>query len=131
MKLDATRRRGALIACVSERFLGRCPGLDELALDPTDRPSAVVLDLSEAEFVSSAFWKGCVGLASELAADDVRLVIYGLATHLKRSLRLVGGTDALTLFDRSRTLDAQLAGILGDRGADDGVTSAEKNILWS
>ena len=85
-------------------FTGRlgtneCPPLEaELEQRLADQPVAVVFDLGNVEFVSSAFLRTCIRTAKRLASGNLSII--NASPLIKDVLKAAG-------FDRSRGIDVQ------------------------
>ena len=83
---DSTERVRVLVL-EGELDLAAAPRL-QARLAETESGRALVLDLSRATFIDSAVLKELLQARSELAERDVRLVLAGVATPVRRLLDL-------------------------------------------
>jgi hypothetical protein len=91
----------------------------------------VVVDMEGVEFVSSLFLEGCVNLAGALAAQGRELVMLHMAQSQSRLLEMVDGGARIPVLDGAGQLIGRPeAARTRPPGADQGVTRAEKSVLW-
>jgi anti-anti-sigma regulatory factor len=124
---------GLLKVKVGEKALVRPPEWEEvLALRGPDTV-LVVLDLREADFISSLFLQGCVDLSRVLADAGQQLALLHLSPYQERLLELVEGASRLLVLSGEEQVSEQLAALRVNAepgGTDEGVTPPEKTMLW-
>ncbi len=123
LKLEAGAR-----ALIERPDWDQVPGLHE------SHAAVVAIDLRDVEFVSSVFLKSCVDLNRTLACDDRQLVLLNLPARHKRVLDMTEGAAELLVLDSEQRLHSLLPSLLAEcglEGVEQGVTDAEKCVLWS
>jgi len=120
-----------LLVRVCQRALVQSPDWESLESMFGDDVRLVALDLHEPKFVSSLFWEGCIELGRRLAQTGRQLVLVYLDDRQKRLLELVAGGARLPVLDSEEDLEERLRSASVDRPSAEGVTTEEKNMLWS
>ena len=133
MRVQEERQDNLLRLRVAEKALVSRPRWDDVPALGRGEPDLVALDLKDVDFVSSLFLQGCVDLSRELARRGGRLVLVNLSPHHSRMLGVIEGAEKLLVLEGEEQLSDRLSAGAGQRptGApDQGVTGAEKRVLW-
>ena len=100
----ASTERVRVLMLEGELDMAAAPRL-QARVDETPSGRALVLDLSRATFIDSAVLKELLRARAELAERDVRLVLAGVSTPVRRLLDL---TRTSELFEDAENLDEAL-----------------------
>ncbi len=129
MKWETLSGDGFLLVRVTERALVRSPDWQELEPAGDSSPALIVLDLAQAEFISSLFWEGCAAWDRSLSRSGRRLALLNVNETQRRMLNLVGGLDRVPILSGRDELQDYVRG--EGELKDSGVTDVEKRMLWS
>ena len=134
--MKATQKRQGPILKV--RFDGPClleaAPWDEIHALRRRGAALIVLDLQDAQFVSTVFLESCVELARCAAECGRAVAVLNASPHHRRVLELVQGRAALAVLQDEEELQRRAAELLvapAEGRAEKGVSSAEKMLLWS
>ena len=133
MRVQEHHRPGLLVLKVAEKTLVKHPQWDDVMASRRPDTVLVVLDLEEADFISSLFLQGCVELSRALAAAGQQLALLHLSAHQEGLLDLVEGASRLSVLKDEAQVNRRLESLLprpGRQAPDEGVTRTEKSMLW-
>jgi anti-sigma B factor antagonist len=91
-------------ACVVKGF-GRidsavAPDLEQVLTDLIDKNKAIIIDMSDIDFVSSAGWWSIIRIQKELKKRDRgNLTLVGLNQNVRESMDLIGILPYFTVYD--------------------------------
>lgn len=91
-------------ACVVKGF-GRidsavAPDLEQVLTDLIDKNKAIILDMSDIDFISSAGWWSIIRVQKELKKRDRgNLTLVGLNQNVRESMDLIGILPYFTVYD--------------------------------
>ena len=129
MEWERVQEDGFVLIRVTQKALVRQFDWEALDLRYDSPRSIVAIDFCEAEFISSLFWEDCAGWERFLRRRGQQLALLNLDDTQKRMLGLLGDLQQALTFESLRELRDYVRS--QSELAQDGVTEAEKAMLWS
>ena len=130
MRVHDGQLPGVLRVTPGDKALVKALDWTELLAQRRPDTLLVVLDLGGVEFVSSLFLQGCVELARELARSGQQVALLNMAPHQERLLEFLDGASRLARLRAEPDIGEHLRSLAGAGSPDEGVTRAEKLMLW-
>jgi hypothetical protein len=134
MKIVSQNSDALLVLRTEQKALLRPPDWEERKELQNRKLALVAVDLGRSDFVSTLFLQGCVELARRLASRTCQLALCNVSDHQRKVLGLVDGTELVAVLESKIDKLQEVAARLRSEqepDEDDGVSRAEKAVLWS